>query len=61
MLCTPDGMNENLGKAVSGHLRFFSRYTHNRAMASFQAGAKGAVLGLWADDDPMPPQEWRRK
>ena len=28
---------------------------NNRAMASCQREAKEAGLGLWADDDPMPP------
>ena len=34
---------------------------NNRAMASCQDEAKEAGLGLWADDDPMAPWDWRRK
>jgi endonuclease YncB( thermonuclease family) len=34
---------------------------NNRAMASCQDEAKEAGLGLRADDDPMPPWEWRRR
>ena len=34
---------------------------NNRAMASCQREAKDAGLGLWEDEDPMPPWEWSRK
>ena len=50
----------NLEMVCSGSAWWYSRYAKNDwAMASCQGEAKEAGLGLWADDDPMPPWEWR--
>jgi endonuclease YncB( thermonuclease family) len=60
-LYTPEGVNVNLEMVCNGSAWWYSRYAkNNRAMASCQDDAKEAGLGLWADDDPMPPWEWRR-
>ena len=59
-LYTPEGVNVNLEMVCKGSAWWYSRYAkNNRAMASCQREAKEAGLGLWADDDPMPPWEWR--
>ena len=61
-LYTPEGMNVNLEMVCNGSAWWYSRYAkNNREMASCQDEAKEAGLGLWADDDPMPPWEWRRR
>ena len=61
-LYTPEGVNVNLQMVCNGSAWWYSRYArNNRAMASCQDEAKEAGLGLWADDDPMPPWEWRRR
>ena len=61
-LYTPEGVNVNLEMVCNGSAWWYSRYAkNNRAMASCQGEAKEAGLGLWADDDPMPPWEWRRR
>ena len=61
-LYTPEGVNVNLEMVCNGSAWWYSRYAKsNRAMASCQDEAKEAGLGLWADDDPMPPWEWRRR
>ena len=61
-LYTPEGVNVNLEMVCNGSAWWYSRYAkNNRAMASCQNEAKEAGLGLWADDDPMPPWEWRRR
>lgn len=61
-LYTPEGVNVNLEMVCNGSAWWYSRYAkNNRAMASCQDEAKEARLGLWADDDPMPPWEWRRR
>ena len=60
-LYTPEGVNVNLEMVCNGSAWWYSRYAkNNRAMASCQDEAKEAGLGLWADNDPMPPWEWRR-
>ena len=57
---TPDGVNVNEAMVCNGSAWWYSRYAkNNRAMASCQDKAKDAGLGLWADDDPMPPWAWR--
>ena len=61
-LYTPEGVNVNLEMVCNGSAWWYSRYArNNRAMASCQDEAREADLGLWADDDPMPPWEWRRR
>ena len=61
-LYTPEGVNVNLEMVCNDLAWWYSRYArNNRAMASCQDEAKEAGLGLWADDDPMPPWEWRRR
>ncbi len=59
-LYTPEGVNVNLEMVCNGSAWWYSRYAKgNRAMANCQREAKEDGLGLWADDDPMPPWEWR--
>jgi endonuclease YncB( thermonuclease family) len=61
-LYTSEGVNVNLEMVCNGSAWWYSRYAkNNRAMASCQDEAKEAGLGLWADDDPMPPWKWRRR
>ena len=61
-LYTPDGVNVNLEMVCNGSAWWYSRYAKNDwAMASCQGEAKEAGSGLWADDDPIPPWEWRRR
>ena len=61
-LYNSDGTNVNLEMVCNGSAWWYRRYAkNNRAMASCQREAKEAGLGLWADDDPMPPWEWRRQ
>jgi endonuclease YncB( thermonuclease family) len=62
VLYTAEGLNVNLEMVCNGSAWWYSRYAkNNRAMASCQDEAKEAGLGLWADDDPMRPWEWRRR
>ena len=57
-----EGYDINASMVCAGHAWWYERYAkNNRAMASCQDDAKEAGLGLWADDDPMPPWEWRRR
>lgn len=56
------GVNVSLEMVCNGSAWWYSPYAKNsRAMASCQGEAKEAGLALWADDDPMPPWEWRRR
>ena len=56
------GVNVSLEMVCNGSAWWYSPHAKNsRAMASCQGEAKEAGLALWADDDPMPPWEWRRR
>ena len=62
VIYTPEGVNVNLEMVCNGSAWWYSRYAKgNRAMAGCQREAKEARLGLWADDDPMAPWDWRRR
>ena len=62
VIYTPEGVNVNEAMVCNGSAWWYSRYAKsNRAMARCQDEAKEAGLGLWADSDPMPPWEWRRR
>ena len=57
-----EGYDINASMVCAGYAWWYSRYAkNNRAMADCQDEAKEAGLGLWGDDDPMAPWEWRRK
>ena len=61
----PDGTV--LGEALirSGFAWVYPRYCDEEPMCSWwdrlQQKARENELGLWADDDPVPPWEWRRR
>jgi len=59
---TPEGVNVNEAMVCNGSAWWYSRYARFASgLRKCQADAKEAGLGLWADDDPMPPWEWRRR
>ena len=39
----------------------FDRYIIDRTLYAVQDDARVAQRGLWADREPVPPWEWRRK
>ena len=58
---TPEGVNVNEAMVCNGSAWWYSRYARFASgLRKCQAEGKKAALGLWADDDPMPPWEWRR-
>ena len=62
VLYTPEGLNINEAMVCNGSAWWYSRYARFASgLRKCQAEAKEAALGLWADDDPMPPWEWRRR
>jgi len=38
----------------------FDRYVRDRSLYTLQESAQAARLGLWADQAPVPPWEWRQ-
>ena len=62
VLYTADGLNVNLEMVCSGHAWWYERYARfDSDLEDCQESAQEARLGLWADENPMAPWEWRRQ
>ena len=62
VLYTAEGLNVNLEMVCSGHAWWYERYAKlDSDLEDCQESAQGARLGLWADENPMAPWEWRRR
>ena len=61
VLYTPEGLNVNLEMVCGGHAWWYERYARfDSDLEDCQESAQEARLGLWEDEDPMPPWVWRR-
>ena len=61
VIYTPEGVNVNEAMVCNGSAWWYSRYAKfESGLRDCQAKAKEEGLGLWADDDPMAPWDWRR-
>ena len=57
-----DDININEVMVCNGHAWWYKRYAANAAnLRRCQESAKTAGKGLWADDNPIPPWEWKRR
>ena len=57
-----DGYDINASMVCAGYAWWYERYAlDSKLLEGCQEEAQQAPKGLWADDDPMPPWEWRRK
>ena len=56
-----DGSDVNRKLVLDGFAWQYRQYDKSKAMADAQAEAQEAKRGLWADPDPPPPWEYRRK
>ena len=62
VIYTPEGVNVNEAMVCNGSAWWYSRYAKfDSGLRKCQAKAKEEGLGLWADDDPMAPWDWRRR
>jgi endonuclease YncB( thermonuclease family) len=57
----PDGRDLGRELVRAGYAWWFRRYSTDARIAALEARARAARRGLWADPDPMPPWEWRRR
>ena len=56
------GDNINLAMVAAGHAWWFRRYApHERVLQEAEQAARAENSGLWAQPDPVPPWEWRRR
>ena len=58
----PDGMNLNQELVKDGRCWWYRKYAPgDTVLEGLENEAREARKGLWADPDPMPPWEWRKK
>lgn len=55
-----DPISVNYRMVQSGLAWAYERYIYDRAYITAQQTAKSAKMGLWADKNPIPPEEYRR-
>ncbi|MGY1306716.1 thermonuclease family protein [Klebsiella pneumoniae] len=58
---TSDGTEANRQQVISGAAWVYDRYNTDKSLPTLQQEAKEHKRGLWVDDLPMPPWEWRHK
>ena len=56
-----DGVDANTEQVRRGMAWVYDRYVTEKSLYPLQADAKSARLGLWADNAPFPPWEWRKE
>ncbi len=55
-----DGTWINRELVEQGLAWHYTQYSDDKRLARSEEAARSAKRGLWADDDPTPPWEWRR-
>ena len=56
-----EGYDINASMVCAGYAWWYERYApDSQTLSDCQVEAKQAPKGLWEDEDPMPPWEWRR-
>lgn len=58
VLC--DGMDANRTQLANGMAWVYTTYVRDRSLYRIQDEARSARRGLWADQTPVAPWEWRR-
>jgi endonuclease YncB( thermonuclease family) len=57
-----DGTNVNQELVKNGWCWWYRKYApKNVVLEELERRARGGRLGLWADPDPIPPWEWRKR
>ena len=55
-----DGLNVNAELVKQGMAWVYRKYTDDERLYILESEAKQAKRGLWLDENPIPPWEWRR-
>jgi len=58
---TSDGINVNEALVKEGFAWHYLQYSDKEELTGYEATARRNRLGLWADVNPTPPWDWRRK
>jgi micrococcal nuclease len=54
-----EGKNINLELVKEGFAWHYAAYSASKTLAHAEDEAKKAKIGLWADENPIPPWQWR--
>ena len=57
---TCDGFDANAEQVRRGMAWVYDRYVTDKSLYAVQEKAKAERRGLWHDDKPVPPWEWRK-
>jgi endonuclease YncB( thermonuclease family) len=55
-----DGIDVNRQMVASGNAWVYTAYSKDPSMAEAQKDAQAAKLGLWSQDNPVPPWDYRK-
>ncbi|HAH9756204.1 TPA: thermonuclease family protein [Escherichia coli] len=58
---TANGTEANRQQVLKGAAWVYDRYNTDNSLPALQREAQTQKLGLWADNQPVPPWEWRHK
>lgn len=56
-----DGLDVNAALVEEGSAWVYPQYAHDPNLYTAQREARNAGRGLWAQENPIPPWEWRRR
>lgn len=57
---TVDGIDVNREQVRRGMAMVYEKYATDRTLYSDQKMAQASKLGVWAEESPTPPWEWRK-
>lgn len=58
---TEGGGNVNEALVKAGLAWHYKAYSESAALSEMELQARSRKIGLWADENPTPPWEWRKK
>tara|TARA_R110000822_G_scaffold301108_1_gene424768 strand:+ start:832 stop:1275 length:444 start_codon:yes stop_codon:yes gene_type:complete len=58
---TCDGVQVNRAQVERGLAWTYTRYSKDSSLPAIEAEARANQTGLWSDENPVPPWEFRRK
>ena len=62
LFCSEEGYDINASMVCAGYAWWYERYApDSQVLNDCHVEAQQAPKGLWEDEDPMPPWEWRRR
>lgn len=58
---TCDGVDANAEQVKRGMAWVYDRYVTDKSLYAVQDIARAGHLGLWHDEHPVPPWDWRKR